>query len=172
MGRDLQAFAREAEQEERAKYLLCFCYLQDRLCRAPVPDAGARLEDLLIRLRRPLGRTVSQWSNEVQEAYRKVQRALVRARKMEPKKDLMKAILERRCWLSRSSHTLVISASGTATRTRTPVQEGEPVDEEEVARDPHEAEQAEEWKDEEWEDGRKFLKWRQQGVRRAIKEKR
>ena len=35
------------------KYLLKF--LQSRLCRTAVPDAGARLEDLLIRLRRPLG---------------------------------------------------------------------------------------------------------------------
>ena len=67
------------------KYLLR--YLQDRLCRTPVPDAGARLEDLLIRLRRPLGMTMSQWS--------KVQRALVRACKMEPKKDLTKAILDK-----------------------------------------------------------------------------
>ncbi|CAJ1458273.1 unnamed protein product [Effrenium voratum] len=56
------------------KYLLR--YLQDRLCRTPVPDAGARLEDLLIRLRRPLGMTM--------------------ARKMEPKKDLTKAILDKR----------------------------------------------------------------------------
>ena len=61
-----------------AKYLLK--YLQERLCRTAVPDAGARLEDLLIRLRRPYGMTMSQWANEVQEAYRKVQRALVRAR--------------------------------------------------------------------------------------------
>ena len=60
------------------KYLLK--YLQERLCRTAVPDAGARLEDLLIRLRRPAGMTMSQWANEVQEAYRKVQRALVRAR--------------------------------------------------------------------------------------------
>lgn len=61
-----------------AKYLLK--YLQERLCRTAVPDAGVRLEELLIRLRRPPGMTMSQWANEVQEAYRKVQRALVRAR--------------------------------------------------------------------------------------------
>ena len=61
-----------------AKYLLKF--LQSRLCRTAVPDAGARLEDLLIRLRRPLGMPMSQWSSYVLEAYRKVQRALVRAR--------------------------------------------------------------------------------------------
>ena len=60
------------------KYLLKF--LQSRLCRTAVPDAGARLEDLLIRLRRPLGMPMSQWSSYVLEAYRKVQRALVRAR--------------------------------------------------------------------------------------------
>ena len=61
-----------------AKYLLRF--LRDRLCRTAIPDAGARLEDLLIRLRRPLGMSMAQWSNEVLETYRKVQRALVRAR--------------------------------------------------------------------------------------------
>ena len=55
-------------------------YLPERLCRTAVPDAGSRLEDLLIRLRRPLGMPMSQWSNEVMEAYRKVQRALIRAR--------------------------------------------------------------------------------------------
>lgn len=35
-----------------AKYLLRF--LRDRLSRTAIPDAGARLEDLLIRMRRPL----------------------------------------------------------------------------------------------------------------------
>ena len=91
---------------------------------------------------------MSQWSNEVQEAYRKVQRALVRARKMEPKKDFTKAILDKST-SSKGPHgepqggvgsqgvrtPSMISASGTATRTRAAVQEGEPVDEEEVARD-------------------------------------
>jgi hypothetical protein len=74
------------------KYLLRV--LRDRLCRTAVPDAGARLEDLLIRLRRPLGMTMSQWSNEVMETYRKVQRALMRAqqqqRERSPKKDRKK----------------------------------------------------------------------------------
>lgn len=74
------------------KYLLRV--LRDRLCRTAVPDAGARLEDLLIRLRRPLGMTMSQWSNEVMETYRKVQRALMRAqqqqRERSPKKDKKK----------------------------------------------------------------------------------
>eukprot|EP00435_Cladocopium_sp_Y103_P055025 s3561_g18.t1 len=66
------------------KYLLRF--LQDRLCRTAVPDAGARPEDLLIRLRRPVGMSMSQWSNEVLEAYRKVQRAMIRARHLQKSK--------------------------------------------------------------------------------------
>ena len=68
-----------------AKYLLK--YLQDRLCRTAIPDAGARLEDLLIRMRRPLGMAMSQWANEVLEGYRKVQRALIRARQLQRAKD-------------------------------------------------------------------------------------
>ena len=67
------------------KYLLK--YLQDRLCRTAIPDAGARLEDLLIRMRRPLGMAMSQWANEVLEGYRKVQRALIRARQLQRAKD-------------------------------------------------------------------------------------
>ncbi|CAJ1432532.1 unnamed protein product [Effrenium voratum] len=61
-----------------AKFLLT--HLRDRLCRAPVPDAGARLEDLLIRLRRTPGTPFSQWAHQVRETYRRLQRALVRAR--------------------------------------------------------------------------------------------
>lgn len=72
---------RELGKKNGTKYLLRF--LRDRLCATAVPDAGARLEDLLIRLRRPLGMTMAQWSNEVLEAYRKVQRALARARRQE-----------------------------------------------------------------------------------------
>lgn len=71
----------ELGKKNGTKYLLSF--LRDRLCRTAVPDAGARLEDLLIRLRRPLGMSMAQWSNEVLEAYRKVQRALARARRQE-----------------------------------------------------------------------------------------
>ena len=59
------------------KYLLR--YLQDRLCRPIFPDVGARLEDLLIRLRRPLDISMSQWSNEMLESYRRVQRTMIRA---------------------------------------------------------------------------------------------
>lgn len=61
------------------KYLLAF--LRDKLCQAPVPDAGARLEDLLIRLRRTPGTPFAQWAHEVRDSYRRLQRALLRARK-------------------------------------------------------------------------------------------
>ena len=75
-----------------AKYLLR--YLQERLCRTAVPDAGSRLEDLLIRMRRPLGMSMSQWANEVLENYRRLQRAMVRARNQWKDKQ-KKAGLER-----------------------------------------------------------------------------
>ena len=77
-----------------AKYLLK--YLQERLCRTATPDAGARLEDLLIRLCRPLGMAMSHWANEVLEGYRKVQRAVIRARQLQRSKDKedVKSVLE------------------------------------------------------------------------------
>ena len=71
------------------KYMLSF--LRDKLCRAPVPDAGARLEDLLIRLRRQPGTPFAQWAHEVREHYRRLQRALLRARQeAQPKETSMK----------------------------------------------------------------------------------
>ncbi|CAK9012642.1 Retrovirus-related Pol polyprotein from transposon RE1 (Retro element 1) (AtRE1) [Includes: Protease RE1 [Durusdinium trenchii] len=71
------------------KYMLSF--LRDKLCRAPVPDAGARLEDLLIRLRRQRGTPFAQWAHEVREHYRRLQRALLRARQeAQPKETSMK----------------------------------------------------------------------------------
>ena len=60
------------------KYLLMF--LKEKLCRTAVPDAGARLEELLIKLRRPLGMGMAQWSALLLDSYRKLQRSLVRAR--------------------------------------------------------------------------------------------
>lgn len=74
-----------------AKYMIQF--LLDRLCRAPVPDAGARLEDLLIRLRRQSGTPFAQWSHEVRETYRRLQRALLRARQEMDAKEVGKANL-------------------------------------------------------------------------------
>ena len=65
------------QKKNGTKYLLRF--LRDRLCRTAVPDAGAKLEELFIKMKRPAGMTMSEWANQVQESYRKVQRALVRA---------------------------------------------------------------------------------------------
>ena len=84
---------RRLGKKHGCKYLLNI--LQDRLCRTAIPDAGSRLEDLLIRLRRPPGMSMSQWSNEVLEAYRKVQRALIRARQLTKAKDKYETLEKR-----------------------------------------------------------------------------
>ena len=120
--------------------------------------------------------TMSQWSNEVQEAYRKSEAwsGLARwsrrrtsrrrswTRAPHPSQNHMEN-LKRGAGSQGVRTPSMISASGTATRTRTPVQEGEPVEEEEAARDLHEAEHGEEWKDEKWEDWRKLKKRKQSG---------
>ena len=56
-----------------AKYLVEF--LESRLARVPIPDAGQKAEELLVRMRRPYGMT-----QKVRESYRGLQRALKRAR--------------------------------------------------------------------------------------------
>ncbi|CAE7345527.1 GIP [Symbiodinium sp. KB8] len=60
-------------------YLLEF--LRDRLGKNPVPDVGLRLEELVIRLKRPPGMAMATWSSNVRQVYRRVQIALARARK-------------------------------------------------------------------------------------------
>ena len=65
-----------------ARYLVQF--LEDKLARVPVPDAGARAEELLVRLRRPQGMSMATWCATVRESYRKLQRALKRARPSSP----------------------------------------------------------------------------------------
>ncbi|CAE7873572.1 unnamed protein product [Symbiodinium microadriaticum] len=60
-------------------YLLEF--LRDRLGKNPVPDVGLRLEELVIRLKRPPGMAMVTWSSNVRQVYRRVQIALARARK-------------------------------------------------------------------------------------------
>ena len=62
-----------------AKYLLT--YLESKLGKTPVPDAGLHLEELFIKMRRTPGQTMAMWANKVREVYRKVQRALQRARR-------------------------------------------------------------------------------------------
>ena len=65
-------------QPDGARYLVDF--LEEKLARVPVPDAGVRAEELLVRLRRPPGMTMATWCATVRESYRKLQRALKRAR--------------------------------------------------------------------------------------------
>ena len=69
-------------QPSGAIYLIRF--LEERLARVPIPDAGTRAEDLLLRLKRPMGMSMSTWCHTVREAYRKLQRALKRARQTAP----------------------------------------------------------------------------------------
>ena len=68
-------------KDDGAKYLVLF--LEERLARIPVPDAGSRAEELFVRLRRPAGMSMSSWCSLVRESYRQLQRALKRARPME-----------------------------------------------------------------------------------------
>ena len=58
-----------------------FEYLRDRLGRTPVPDVGTRLENLILRLRRPHGQSMSIWSSQLRHHYRQLQAALGRVRK-------------------------------------------------------------------------------------------
>ena len=78
------------QKKNGTKYLLRF--LRDRLCRTAVPDAGAKLEELFIKMKRPAGMTMSEWANQVQESYRKVQRALVRARQVSKREPQGQAV--------------------------------------------------------------------------------
>ena len=64
-----------------AKYLVEF--LEAKLARIPVPDAGSRAEELLVKLRRPTGMSMASWCATVRESYRRLQRALKRARPAE-----------------------------------------------------------------------------------------
>ena len=67
------------QRPDGAAYLLKF--LEERLCKAPVPDTGQRLEDFFIRLRRSPGASMTEWSTQLREAYRRLQRAMARQRK-------------------------------------------------------------------------------------------
>ena len=65
-------------QANGARYLISF--LEERLARVPIPDAGSQAEALLLRLRRMPGTSMATWCAQVREQYRKLQRALKRAR--------------------------------------------------------------------------------------------
>ncbi len=69
----------ELQKTSGAAYLLRF--LEDRLCKAPVPDTGQRLEDFFMRLRRTPGSSMTEWATQLREAYRRLQRAMARQRK-------------------------------------------------------------------------------------------
>ncbi|CAE7373259.1 RE1 [Symbiodinium necroappetens] len=62
-------------------------YLHERLGRTPVPDVGTRLENLILRIRRPSGQSMSTWSSQLRYHYRQLQVALGRVRKEQDRKD-------------------------------------------------------------------------------------
>ena len=66
------------KQSDGLLYLVKF--LEERVCKTAIPDAGSRLEELLIKLRRRPGEQMGPWASRVREAYRQVQKALRRAR--------------------------------------------------------------------------------------------
>ena len=59
-------------------YLLQF--LEQKLGKGPIPDSGQRLEDFFVRLRRSPGQSMAEWSTQLRESYRRLQRALARQR--------------------------------------------------------------------------------------------
>ena len=65
-------------QSDGAHYLIKF--LEEKLGRTPVPAAGSYAEELFVRMRRPSGMSMATWCSQVRESYRKLQRALKRAR--------------------------------------------------------------------------------------------
>ena len=69
----------QLQRKDGPAYLLHF--LEDRLCKAPVPDTGQRLEDFFLRLRRTPGSSMAEWATQVRESYRRLQRAMARQRK-------------------------------------------------------------------------------------------
>eukprot|EP00435_Cladocopium_sp_Y103_P051922 s1141_g16.t1 len=78
----------QLQRSDGAAYLLKF--LEEKLCKAPIPDTGQRLEDMLIRLRRVPGSSMTEWATQVRETYRRLQRAMARQRR---DSDLRKAQL-------------------------------------------------------------------------------
>ena len=75
----------DLQRRDGPAYLLRF--LEDRLCKAPVPDTGQRLEDLFVRLRRAPGTTMAEWATALRESDRRLQRAMARQRKDLEKRD-------------------------------------------------------------------------------------
>ena len=65
-------------RDSGAQYLLAF--LKERLGKLPIPDIGQHLDELFVRLKRNPGADLVSWSNQLREAYRKLQRSLARTR--------------------------------------------------------------------------------------------
>ena len=61
-------------------------FLESKMAKTPVPDLGIRLEEMFLRLRRTPGSSMSQWATEVREHYKRLQRAIARARAGRPGK--------------------------------------------------------------------------------------
>lgn len=70
---------RRLVENDGARFLIEF--LEQRLGRVPVPDAGTKAEELFVRMKRPLGMSMATWCHKVRETYRGLQRALKRARR-------------------------------------------------------------------------------------------
>ena len=82
-GRAWQVASAEVDHAQLQKktgpaYLLSF--LEQRLCKTPIPETGQRLEDLFIRMRRQPGTSMTEWATQVREHYRQLQRAMARTR--------------------------------------------------------------------------------------------
>lgn len=67
------------QRADGAAYLLHF--LEDRLCKAPIPDTGQRLEEFFMKIRRAPGSSMAEWASQLRESYRRLQRAMARQRK-------------------------------------------------------------------------------------------
>ncbi|CAL1166991.1 unnamed protein product [Cladocopium goreaui] len=67
------------QRPDGAAYLLHF--LEERLCKAPIPDTGQRLEEFFMKLRRTPGSSMAEWAAQLRESYRRLQRAMARQRK-------------------------------------------------------------------------------------------
>ena len=80
----------QLQKPDGAAYLLRF--LEQRLCKAPIPDTGQRLEEFFMKIRRVPGSSMAEWSAQLREAYRRLQRAMARQRKDQADREPTKAI--------------------------------------------------------------------------------
>ena len=114
-------------------YLLQF--LEARLGPGVVHDVGTRLENLILRLRRPAGQSFSTWASRLREAYRQLQQALGRVRKGRDGTNGLSPMSSRspvRTSAERSSATQEEPQNEADTENETLAGEGEPVDDDEL----------------------------------------